>query len=212
MQCEKDPMFNGVNCTGNCYTLKGKVIDSVTNEGIANVKLELLFNNGNYTLFGGRKLLVNATTNPKGEYSIIFDGSTLKDKNGYYSISASHPSYFIDAYGDKTAAIFDLDSTNYNKPKDLSFAMFAPGTIKVHFKASKITNFLYLDFTYSYSKIGYGISLNGNRQIDTVINFKTAGGLPTYIRWSAFGNNVNVRKVDSLVVTKNGITAYNIEL
>ncbi|MBK6826804.1 MAG: hypothetical protein IPG86_08050 [Chitinophagaceae bacterium] len=46
--------------------------------------------------------------------------------------------------------------------------------------------------------------LNGGRNIDTILNYKTAGDLPSFIQADARGNGVNISLYDTLVIPARG--------
>jgi hypothetical protein len=212
--CRKTkPEFDGVNCSGNCYVLTGKVIDTPSNIGLKGVELKFYYRPPGYALFWDpTRYLGNTTSNSIGEYKFQFDGIKYKTGVGYYKIQASKNGYFYDPLNQNDVKIFYLDSSQFNLPLKQDFALFRPATLTVRFRATTITNFEFLTFSYYYAAPGTGIILNGRRTIDTTITFKTAGDINTIVQWNAAGNGVNIRRSDTLFTTSGGNILYQINL
>ena len=208
----KDPLFDGVNCTGNCYELKGRVTDSATNQGRPYVKLKFYYHSGGYSIFGNSRLLVDAKTNQNGDYSIKFDGTKFKEGKGYFSLSATHSNYFIRPLNDNHVFTLDLDSTSFNKPVQRNFAMHWPGFIKLHLTAGSTSTVKHIDFSYSCGKSGLGYWLPVKPNLDTTISLKTASGIQTNIRWYISPLNGNVQNLDSITVSKIATVEYKVAL
>ncbi|WP_461487235.1 hypothetical protein, partial [Pedobacter sp.] len=167
---------------------------------------------GYFIFFDPTKYLEKATTDNDGQYRFTFDGTKYRQDRGYYWIEAKKTGYFYDPQNENRVRYFDLDSTKLNNNIVQNFALFEPTTLRVRFKATTVTNFSYLTFSYNYGPSGYGIILNGKRTIDTTISYKTASEIRTFIKWDALGNGVTIKKADTLNLTKNSTTDYLIEL
>jgi len=209
---DKDPLFDGVTCSGNCYILTGKLIDSAANTGIASGEIKFYFKDNTGT-FSNKKIYLGRTiTNANGDYSFKFDGSRFNNVRGYYYAEAFKGDMFFDPFYPNQVATFDLDTSFYNLPFTQNFPLFRPATVKVRVVASTVTNFQYLTVSYSYGKIGNGIVFNGGRSIDTIITWKTAGDLRTFIQADAVGNGVNILKRDTVIVQTNNTRQIEIRL
>lgn len=212
--CRKnnDPLFDGVTCAGNCYILTGKLIDSAANTGIAGGEIKFYFRD-NTGIFSNKKIyLGRAITNANGDYSFKFDGTRFNNVRGYYYVEAFKGDMFFDPLYKNQVATFYLDTSLYNLPFIQNFPLFRPATVKVRVVASTNTNFQYLTVSYDYGKIGHGIVFNGGRSIDTIITWKTAGDLKTFIQADAAGNGVNILKRDTVIVQTNNIRQIEIRL
>lgn len=215
ISCRKnnDALFDGVNCSGNCYILTGKLIDSAANSGIARGKIKFYFKDITGTFSSKTRFLGSATTDVNGNYTFKFDGSGFKNVMGYYYADAFSGNMFGgDQMYPNRVATFDLDTSFYNLPFIQSFPLFRSATVKVRVIASTITNFRSLTVNYSYGKVGQGIVFNGNRSIDTTITWKTAGDLRTFIQASAVGNGVNIQKRDTLIIPTSNTGQIEIRL
>jgi len=212
--CRKTkPEFDGVNCSGNCYILTGKVVDTPSNAALQGVELKFYYRPSGYALFNDpTRYLGKTTTNSNGEYKFQFDGTKYKTGAGYYRIQATKSGYFYDPLNQNDVKIFNLDSSQFNAPFNQDFALFRPAKLAVRFRATTVTNFEFLTFSYHYGIPGTGIILNGRRTIDTTITFQTAGDVRTFIQWDAAGNGVNIRKNDTLFTTRGGTIQYQINL
>lgn len=212
--CRKTrPEFNGVDCSGNCYILTGKVVDTPSNSGLEGVELKFYYRPRGYALFSDpTRYLGKTTTNANGEYKFQFDGTKYRSGAGYFRMVATKAGYFYNPNNQNDVATFYLDSSQFNVPYRQNFALFRPAKINVRFKAQTVTNFEFLTFSYHYGTSGMSISFNGRRQIDTTVTFQTAGDIRTFVNWSAIGNGVNIRKNDTLFTTRGGTINYQIDL
>jgi hypothetical protein len=209
---DKDPLFDGVNCSGNCYILTGKLIDSAANTGIASGEIKFYFRDNTGTFSNKKIYLGIAVTDANGNYTFKFDGSRFNDVRGYYYAEAFKGNMFSDPLYPNQVATFDLDTSFYNLPFIQNFALFRPAIVKLRVIASSITNFQYLTVSYSYGKVSSGIVFNGGRTIDTTITWKTAGDIRTFIQGDAVGNGVNIQKRDTVVVPTNDTRQIEIRL
>lgn len=214
---DNKPMFDGINCAGNCFILKGVVTDTPANTRLANV--EVRFYLGKIT--GGSiqwpipdpnevYYLGRTFTNSNGEYEFKFDGSGFKYGSALYYIESTKQGYI---YGPTPAhhkvKQFYLDSNNFSIPFLQNFNLYLPSTMRVRFKASTITNFNFLAFGYSYGNgLGAGINIEGNRQFDTTVSFRTAGGIQSFLMYGIYGNGVYIERKDTLVPSANDIAEY----
>jgi len=201
--CRKknDPLFDGVNCTGNCFILTGTLIDSAAGTGISGARLQFYFNQHRGGGFGAKKIYLGQTTSSStGQYQFRFDGSRFARTYGWYTIEAFKDDLFNNPLDPNEVAIFDLDSTHYNTPFVQQLILFRPATLKIRVIASTVTNFQFLTVSYGYGKGGVGVSLHGGRNIDTILNYKTAGDLRSFIQADARGNGVNISLYDTLVI------------
>jgi hypothetical protein len=209
---EKKPVFDGVNCTGNCYILTGTLVDSVVNTGIAEGEMKFYFRDNTGTFSSKTVYLGKATTGTNGSYTFRFDGSSFNNRWGYYYAEAYNGNMFSDPVYQNRVGVFYLDTSMYNIPLVQYFTLFRPATLKVRVIASAVTNFQYLTVDYNYGKAGKGIIFNGGRTIDTVITWKTAGDLRSFVQADAVGNGVNIQKRDTVVVPANGTRQVEIRL
>ena len=213
--CRKnnDALFDGVNCSVNCYILTGKLIDSAATGGIADGELKFYFKDITGTFSSKTIYLGRATTDVNGNYKFRFDGSRFKNVMGYYYAEAFSGSMFGgDLLYPNRVATFNLDTSFYSLPFIQNFPLFRPATVKVRVVASTVTNFQSLTVGYNYGKVGNGIIFNGGRSIDTTIIWKTAGDLRTFIQADAVGNGVNIQKRDTLIVPTNNTRQIEIRL
>lgn len=205
--CRKTtPEFDGINCTGNCYILTGRVVDTPSNEGLQVVELKFFYRPTGYALLTNTtRYLGKTTTNQRGEYKFKFDGTAFKDDGGYYRIQAVKAGYF---YGhlNQNDISFNLDSTAFNVPFNQDFALYRAAKLTVRFVASTVINFDFLTFSYNYGPFGTGIIFPGGRKIDTTITYQTAGDISSFVQWEATGNNIKIQKKDTLLVA-SGVTA-----
>jgi hypothetical protein len=210
---DKDALFDGENCAGNCYVLTGKLIDSAANSGIASGEIKFYFNDITGTYSNRKIYLGRAITDANGNYTFRFDGSRFNNFRGYYFADAFKGNmHTADPVYKNRVATFDLDTSLYNVPYIQNFPLFRPATVKVRVIASTVTNFQYLTVDYSYGKTGNGIIFNGGRRIDTTIVWKTAGDLRTFVQGVAVGNGVNVQIRDTVVIPTNGTRQVEIRL
>ena len=211
--CRKTiPEFDGINCTGNCYILTGRVVDTPSTAGLQGVELKFFYRPPGYALLTNpTRYLGKTTTNQKGEYNFKFDGTAFKDNGGYYRIQAEKAGYF---YGHlkQNDISFDLDSTDFNVPLKQDFALYRAANLTVRFFATTNTNFEFLTFSYNYGPLGTGIIFPGGRKIDTIITYQTAGDISTFVQWETTGNNINIQKRDTLVVARGGTAQYQVVL
>lgn len=213
--CRKsnDALFDGVNCTGNCYVLTGKLIDSALNSGISGGEIKFYFKDITGTFSSKTIYLGRSITDANGNYSFRFDGNRFKNFMGYYYAEAFNGSMFGgDQLYPNRVATFDLDTSLFNVPFIQNFPLFRPATVKVRVVATASTNFQFLTVDYSYGKVGQGIVFNGGRSIDTTITWKTAGDLRTFVQADAVGNGVNIQKRDTLIVPTNNTRQIEIRL
>lgn len=213
--CRKNnsALFDGINCTGNCFILTGKLTDSATNAAISGGEIKFYFKDTRGTFSSKTNFLGKAVTDIMGNYKFKFDGSKFYNIKGYYYAEAFSGNMFGgDLMYPNRVATFDLDTSFYNQPFIQNFPLFRPATVKVRVIASNVTNFQYLTVDYNYGKVGQGIILHGKRSIDTTIIWKTAGDLRTFIQADAVGNGVNIQKRDTLIVPSNSTRQIEIRM
>lgn len=212
--CRKTrPEFDGINCSGSCYILTGKVVDTPSNSAIQGVELKFYYRMPGYFIMGNpNKYLGKTTTNSNGEYTFQFDGSKYKSGEGYYRLQAFKRDFFFLPEAQNDVAIFSLDSTQFNIPFQQDIVLFRPAKLTVRFRATTVTNFIFLTFYYKYGLSETGFVINGGRKIDTTINFQTAGDVRTFVRWDAAGNGVNIHKADTLFTNQDGTIQYEVSL
>ena len=212
--CRKTtPEFDGINCTGNCYILTGRVIDTPSNAGLQGVELKFFYRPPGYALLTNpTRYLGKTTTNQRGEYNFRFDGTGFKEDGGYYKIQAVKAGYFYGNLNQNDIREFDLDSADFNVPFNQDFALYRVAKLTVRFVASTVTSFDFLTFSYNYGPLGTGIIFPGGRKIDTTITYQTAGDISTFVQWGATGSNINIRKKDTLVVARGGTAQYQVVL
>lgn len=208
-------MFDGINCSGNCFILKGIVSETPSNQVLSNVEVRFYLGqvtNGQFPPPPAKLYLGKTTTNSNGEYEFRFDGTNFKYGSPLYYIEASKEGYIFGPTPEQQKVKgFYLDSANFNNPVTQNFSLFKPTTLRVRFRASNITNFNFIAFGYSYAGgLGAGININGKRQIDTTVNFTTAGGIQSFIRYGAYGNGVTIEHRDTILLNPNTITDYNV--
>lgn len=208
----KDALFDGVSCSGNCYILTGKLSDSAAGAGIADGEIKFYFDNNTGIFSNNKTYLGRAVTDVNGNYTFRFDGSRFNAVRGYYYAEAYKGNMFVDPMYLNRVANFSLDSSLYNVPFTQNFSLFKPATVKVRVVASTVTNFQYLTVSYSYGKISNGIVFNGGRTIDTIITWKTAGDLRTFVQGDAVGNGVNIQKKDTVTIPTNDTRQIEIRL
>ena len=209
---DKNPLFDGINCSSNCFVLTGKLIDSASNSGIAGGEIKFYFANTSGVFTNRRNFLGSAVTDANGIYSFKFDGGRFSNVRGYYVADAYKNDMFADPLYEHRVAVFYLDSSKYNQPYIQDLPLFHPATIKVRVVATTVTNFQYLTVSYSFGMSGSGIVFNGSRNIDTTIIWKTAGNLRTFIQADAVGNGVNIQKRDTIFIPINGSRQVEIKL
>lgn len=201
--CRKknDPLFDGVNCSGNCYILTGTLIDSAAGSGISGATIQFYFHEFRGGTFGAKKIFLGkTTTTTAGRYDFRFDGSRFARQSGWYTAEAYKDDYFHDPVNKNTVSVFDLDSSYYNIPFTQQLPLFRPATLRIRVIASTVTNFQFLTVDYNYGKGGIGVVLNGGRLIDTTLIFKTAGDLRCFLQADARGNGVNISAYDTIVI------------
>ncbi len=215
--CKKDkidkPIFDGINCSGNCFILKGVVTDTPSNQTLSNVEVRFYLGqltNGQFPTPPDKLYLGKTLSNANGEYEFKFDGTNFKYGSSLYYIEASKNDYI---YGPRPEQqkikLFYLDSSNFNVPFVQNFNLFRPTTLKVRFRATTITNFNFIAFGYSYGGgLGGGINIDGRRQIDTTVNFTTGGNVQSFIMYGAYGNGVTIERRDTLMLSPNTVTEY----
>ena len=213
--CRKnnDGIFDGVSCSGSCYTLTGKLIDSAAKAGINGGEIKFYFKDLTGTFSSKTIFLGRAISDLNGNYNFRFDGSRFNNVKGYYFADAFSGGLFgIDLLYPNRVATFNLDTSFYNIPYIQHLPMFRPATIKIRVVASAVTNFQFLTVDYNYGKTGQGIVFNGGRAIDTTITWKTAGDLRTFIQAVAVGNGVDIQKRDTLIIPTNNTKQIEIRL
>ena len=153
--CRKNKvaLFDGVTCSGNCYILAGKLIDSATTGGIAHGELKFYFEDITGTFSSKKNYLGKAITDVNGNYTFRFDGSRFKNLMGYYYTEAFSGSMFGgDLSYPNRVATFNLDTSFYNLQFIQNLPLFRPAIVKVRVVASAVTNFQFLTVGYSYGK------------------------------------------------------------
>ncbi len=219
ISCKKDkidkPIFDGVNCSGNCFILRGSVTDTPSNQRLSNVEVRFYLGqvtNGQFPPPPDKLYLGKTLTNNNGEYEFKFDGTNFKYGSPLYYIEASKTGYIFGPRPEQQKIkLFYLDSSNFNNPLVQNFNLFRPTTLRVRFRATNITNFNFIAFGYSYGGgLGGGINIDGRRQIDTTVNFITGNNVQTFIGYGAYGNGVTIERRDTLIINSSTVTDYQV--
>lgn len=214
ISCRKNnsPLFDGVNCAGNCYVLTGNILDSASALSLSNAEVKFFYKVQAGTFSNKTYYIGRAFTDQNGNYNFKFDGSGYKNPNGYFFTEAYKGNLFNDPVYDNRVSVFYLDSTLFNIPIVQNFSLFRPAILKIHVIASTIINFKSLTISYDYGRIDKGIVLNGGQPINTVLVYKTAGDIRTFIKWDAKGNGVNIERKDTIIVPTGGVKEIEIRL
>lgn len=199
----KNPLFDGVSCTGNCYELTGRVMDSAGAVPLSNAEVKFFYKYSSGILISRTDYLGKTSTNSLGQYQFRFDGSRYNYLMGYYYAEMYKGDFFADPGYKNRVGIFRLDSTQYNLPFVQNFSLFRPATLKVRVIVPASASFQFITVSYEYGRGGNGISINGGRAIDTTLSWGTAGDLRTYVRADAVSNGVAVTRYDSITVSAN---------
>ncbi|MEJ7823294.1 MAG: hypothetical protein WKF85_13300 [Chitinophagaceae bacterium] len=207
----KNPLFDGINCTGNCFILAGKILDSAVITGLSNAEIKFYFKDITGTIIRKNIYLGRAFTDPAGNYTFKFDGTSLKNTYGYYYAEAYNGNLFHDPFYGNRMPEFNLDSTLYNVPVIQNFSLFRPAYLKVRIIASMVTSSQSLTVSYHYGKVGHGVVVNGGRQIDTTITLKTAGDIRTFIQADIRDVGFSISKKDTILVNSNTTRQYEIK-
>lgn len=215
--CRKTkPLFDGQNCTGSCYILTGKLLESQSNLPLPGTELKFYYRpSGNPMFWDPTKYLGKVITATDGSYSFSFESKNFQSGTGYFRIEGYRNGYIYRNAGDmidNNLLIFYLDSSKINIPQVNNLTLYKSATLKIKVNASTITNFSSLTVSYGFGTNGFGPALNGNRQIDTTLIYKTAADIPTIISWNAVGNGVNIQKRDTVIVQSGSEYLYQINL
>jgi hypothetical protein len=210
--CDK-PGINGGKCSGNCYVLTGKVVDTPSNAGLKGVELKFYHRTSGGWIFDPTTYLGRTSTNADGEYTFQFDGTNYKKGTGYFLLEPIKSGYFYTSPSSDEVKKFYLDSSNFNIPVDQRIRLFRKATMQVRIRPTSGTKFEFLTILYQHGTNATGIALNRNQIVDTTITFQTAGDIHTLVQWSAVGNGVSsVSKKDTLFTTQGGTVQYRIDL
>lgn len=201
--CRKNkPLFDGINCTNNCYILSGRLLDSAVNSGIANAEIKFYFTDITGTIIKKTSFLGKTLTDNNGNYTFKFDGTNYKNPYGYFYVEAYKGNLFHDPFYGNRVSTFDLDSTLFNAPFIQNFSLFRPAYIKIRVTAT-LSTIQSLTLSYHYGVIGNGIVLNGGRSIDTTLTYKTAGDIRTFIQADISSVGFLNSKKDTIIVKAN---------
>lgn len=176
-----------MSCSGSCYILTGKLLDSAINTGVASGEIKFYFNDITGTFSSKKIFIVWTISDANGNYQFKFNGSRFINVRGYYYAEAYKGNMFSNPVYKNRVATFDLDTSFYNMPFTQNFLLFRPATIKVRVIASTIANFQFLTVSNGYVKANNGIIFNGGKTIDTTILWTTTGDLRTFIKGDAVG-------------------------
>lgn len=198
-----NPKFDGVTCNSKCYILTGLLLDSALNKGIANGEIKFYFKKPG--LISITDYLGKVNTDGAGNYRFVMPGVVYQHVSGHFYAEAFKDDLFHDPFYKNRVASFSLDSTNYDIPVVKNLLLFKPATLKLRIIAFTVTGFRFLTVSYGYGIGSNGYVFNGPRSIDTVLTFKTAGDIRTFIKVDAKGNNVDITKYDTIQIPANAI-------
>lgn len=208
---DKGPLSDGISCSGKCYVLTGKLIDSAANAGIQGGELRFYFQDIEGFFFRPKTYIGRTVTDASGNYIFRFDGTRFTKSMGYFYAEAYKETMFgYNRDYPNRVARFDLDTSLYNFPYNQNFLLFRPATLQVRVTSSSAPDSKRYSLNFNYGKTRTGLWLLGSRPIDTTITWKIAGDLRTLVEASATINGVYVKRQDSLIVPAN--TTRKIEL
>lgn len=203
---KKDPLYDGITCTGDCFIVTGIVKDSANNTGLSGAEVRIFFRHVSGGILPGRTDFIGrAISETDGNYTFRFNSSNYVNGYGYFYAEVYKDFYFFDPFYYQRSGAIDLQPSNVNIPYAMDFTMFREAKLKIKLVASDITNFQFLDVGYGFGTRSRGVVINGNgRKIDTTLVFATAGDIGTIINCSATGNGINITKTDTVIVPAKG--------
>ena len=200
--CRKnDPMYDGVNCNNNCFTIVGTVIDTPSMKGIANADVRLYFNEDqSLSIFRNAKYVGRTSSDANGKYQFRFDGSSLsKSTDGYYFIKITEQAYFLDTYINRLNNSFQLDSSHFNKTEIKNFILFRNAKLNLRIKGAALATD-HVTVSTDFGGLPTGWVIKGRRTIDTSFTIPVGGDIYTRVYLDFAKNGVAQRIIDSTKV------------
>jgi hypothetical protein len=199
--------FDG-NCTGDCFTLKGKAVEQQTNAPIEGLVLRYYFDQPSGGLGGPGKInfIGSSVTAPDGSYQFRFPQKEMKGYRGIIRIEGEKEDYVNrKANKDNILSSFRLDDYDSVSINDLDLWKASPLQIRV--VATSNLNFDRFYFTQVFDRaLNYNNQIRGNRAFDTTFYLLTGSDIKTYINWATDGSSA-ISGRDSIIVA-GGTTGF----
>jgi hypothetical protein len=205
--CRKDGPRYGGNCTGDCYTFKGRLIEQQTGNGLSGIEVRFYFDKFSSGLGGNgsTQFLGTSITQADGSYKFSIPKKPYIYSRGRLVIAGSIPGYVNQSVNetDHFTAMNIENITDSVINKELKTWKAAPLKIRV----VTVTNTGFDQFYFSQlfgSARSYNNQVYGRRAFDTTFNIQTASGIPTYINWrtgNLYGNTGSVSFAGSDTIT-----------
>jgi hypothetical protein len=202
--CRKNkPLYDGVNCNNNCFTIVGTVIDTPSMQGIKNADVRLYFNEDqSLSIFRNTKYVGKTFTDANGKYQFRFDGTALsKSTDGYYFIKITEQAHFLDSYFNRLNNSFQLDSSHFNKTVIKDFIMFRNAKLNLRIKGAALATD-HVTVSTDFGGLPAGWVLKGRRTIDTSFIIPVGGDIYTRVYLDFAKNGIGQRIIDSTKVTQ----------
>ena len=203
--CEKE-------CTGNCaeITIIGKVVNATNKQGIANVPIQINWQESGFGFFNFSLKFANTKTDNQGQFKISKEIDKAKFKTYYLQVDADIPEGFIDYYGQNKKK---ADYINQYQPvTDIRLEIYPEAPLTIKLVRNQNDNLKFLSLNYSYHRpYGAGVFISTNSTNDTTFNVKTAANVYTKIEWSKnYGPGQTSTFVDSILCSPSKTNVFTI--
>lgn len=196
--CEKE-------CGDNCaeISITGQVINASNKQGIANVPIQIYWQESGFGFFNTTLKLAKTKTNRQGQFKISKIIDKAKFDSYYLKVEADIPNGFIDNYG-QNEKLTDYIS-QYQSINDIRMEIYPEAKLAIKLVKNQNDNFNYFDLNYSYHRpFSAGGFQSSNGLSDTTFNVKTAPNVYTRITWrKSYGFGQTPTFVDSILCSSS---------
>ena len=216
ISCKKDVGSNG-DCTNNCLTFNGRLIEKQSGNGLEGVPIKLFYDYPS-ALFGNKAndYLGTTTTLSDGTYSFSLARSSTYNTGGKIILTGEKEGY-IDGAADWLTAWNVSSTTDSVFTRELELWKSAPLNIRV--RTVTTSNFDQFYFNHFFGNVSFidPEPIRKNRQpFDITFRLLTAADIPTRINWTTSNLNgsgsVILSGSDTIVVASGTTGNLLIEL
>ena len=201
------------NCNGDCREIQisGQVIDTSNNKGLANVPIQVYWQDRGFCISCTQMHVNNSKTNNQGSFDFIVTVDRERFETDFLYVEAAIPNGYIHSYSKTERVEYDYITQYDNQVSGLRFVMYPKANLLIKLVKNQNDNFNFFDVKYTYSPTSIGIFNSSGAFTDTAFNVETSANIFTKIEWRkgyGFGQSKNF--VDSIKCSSQSNNSFTI--
>lgn len=188
-------------CNGDCREIhiSGRVVDTSNNKGLANVPIQIYWQDRGFCISCSKMNVSNSKTNNQGNFDFVVTVDKERFKNDFLYVEAAIPNGYIHSYSKTERFEYDYVTEYDPEVSGLRFVMYPKANLLIKLVKNQNDNFNFFDVQYTYSPTSIGIFHPSGTFTDTTFSVETSANIYTKIEWRkgyGFGQTKNF--IDSI--------------